>query len=127
MTIECYVDENSSLDQVCDSFEVGIISHLEYEVYDIAIMITNTPNELLAHDMAMISFRLSHVNDSLMSRLAAIRIICMVISIIFLLMYCYYGYRESGWDLSACATLNIEQYWVLTLLLLCIFFDEPLF
>ena len=40
-TLACLGDEQKG--KVCDSFEVGIIGILEYEIYDIIIMIENLP------------------------------------------------------------------------------------
>lgn len=123
----CPVDSHSVDGEICDSFEVGIISHLEYEMYDIAVMITNTPKEILVHDRARISFRLSHVNDHLMTWFATIRLICLLISVFMMVLYFVSRCSRDGINEDALDTLNVDQYWVLALLFLCAIYDEPLF
>ena len=126
VTVNCPVNlDNPS--KVCDSFELGIIGQLDYQMYDIAIMVTNTPEELLVHDLATLSFRLSHDNDAFLSWLASVRLICLLISAAIALLYFVTSCSCSGLNTTACLTLNPEQYWVLSLLFLCALFDEPLF
>ena len=122
VTVSCDIEADESQEtKVCDSFEVGIIGHLDYEMYDIAIMITNTPEELLAHDLATVSFRLSHLNDGLLSWHAGVRLFCLLFTAAMLVGY----FLKSV--LMKSQTLSIEQYWVITLLCFCIMYNEPLF
>jgi len=119
--------EISSETKVCDTFEVGIIGHLDYDMYDIAIMITKTPEEILAHDMGTLSFRLSHLNDKFLSWLAIVRMACLIVTSLLILTYLISSCSREGFSRMAFLSLNLDQYWVLSLLIMCAIYDEPLF
>jgi hypothetical protein len=119
--------EVSSKTKVCDTFELGIIGHLDYSMYDIAIMITKTPEDLLTHDYGTLSFRISHLNDDFMSWLARVRISCLIITGLMILIYFFSSCGREGFSRMACLTFNLDQYWVISLLFMCAIFDEPLF
>ena len=40
-------EKASHLGRLCDQFEVGIIGNLEYEMYDIVIMLTSVPDKVI--------------------------------------------------------------------------------
>lgn len=126
VTVSCPVEVNSDK-QFCDTFEVGIIGNLEYEMYDIVIMITNTPQDLLVHNLGRLNFRLSHINDSMLSWLATVRLICLLVTGWRILMYFVTNCSREGCNAMAFLTFNLDQWWVISLLICCAFYDEPLF
>ena len=129
VSVSCDIDTDSDTepDHVCDSFEVGIIGHLDYQMYDIAVMITDAPDDLLGKDYANINFRLSHVNDGFMNWFATIRLVCLLITSLCIVLYFVTSCGREGFNALAFTTFNLDQYWVISLLLLCFFYNEPLF
>jgi len=126
VTVSCQVEENTK-SRVCDSFELGIIGYLEYEMYDIAIMIASTPEKLLGRDLASISFRLSYYNDTFLTWFASMRLCFMGICSAILLLFFVTSCSLKGVNISACSTFNLDQACVSSLLLACIFFNDPFF
>jgi hypothetical protein len=100
--------DKSAQEKVCDSFEVGIIGNLNFEMYDIAVMITDAPDDLLGRDYATISFRMSHLSDDFMSWYAVTRIICLVISASFIFLYFVSSCSLRGFNALACVTFNLD-------------------
>ena len=107
--MDCDADKSGS-EKICDTFEVGIIGQLEYDMYDIAIMITNMPEEILVHDLATLSFRLSHDNDYLISWLATVRLFSLLVSGGIFLLYFVTGCRckSSSLNCFSFLTLGLE-------------------
>ena len=99
-------------------------------MYDIAVMITDTPDELLGKDFATISFRLSHLNDDFMNWYAMTRLFCLLICTSLILLY-FININScslrKGFNPLACLTFNLDQYWIISLLFLCCLYNEPLF
>ncbi len=132
VSVSCDVEKGDKSEQqkVCDSFEVGIIGNLDYDMYDIAVMITDTPDELLGKDFATISFRLSHLNDDFMNWYAMTRTFCLLVCAALILLY-FININscslKKGFNPLACLTFNIDQYWIISLLFLCCLYNEPLF
>ena len=114
-------------DLVCDSFEVGIIGQLDYEMYDVAIMITHTPDKLLGRDFANISFRLSYWNERYMTWFASVRLFCMFATGALMLFYFVSSCQRKGLRPHAWTNFNFEQVCVSVLLFLCALYDDPLF
>ena len=56
-------------------------------MYDIAVLVTNTPQDLLVHDLVTLSFRLSHPHDGFLSWFAGVRLICLLTNCAFILLY----------------------------------------
>ena len=79
-------------------------------MYDIAIMITNMPDEILVHDLATLSFRLSHDNDYLLSWLATVRLFSLLISGGILLLYFVTGCscKNPSFNCFTYLTLGLE-------------------
>ena len=97
-------------------------------MYDIIIMITNTPDYILVmDDLATVSFRLSHLNDSMLLWFAGVRLVCVVVTVSLILLYFLTSCKRSGFNINAFMELNLDQCWVLILLFLCTLYNEPFF
>ncbi len=126
VTISCPIETNTQV-KVCDTFEVGIIGQLDYDMYDIAIMITGTPQEFLVEDLATLSFRLSHLNDDFLGWMAIVRIVCLVVTSFMILLYFVANCTRQKADCKQFFSFNLDQFWVLSLLIMCAIYNEPLF
>ena len=128
VTISCPIKTNTEV-KVCDTFEVGIIGQLDYDMYDIAIMITRTPQEFLVEDLATLSFRLSHLNDGFLAWMAIIRMMCLVVTSFMILMFFVANCTRplQSPNCKQFFSFTMDQFWVLSLLILCAIYDEPLF
>lgn len=114
-------------DIICDKFQVGIIGAIEYEMYDIAVMITDTPDQLLARDYATISFRISHWDTDFIDFFAAVRMFCLVVTCLVILTYLVTSCSRKCCSANPLADLDFEQVCVLVLLVLCAWYDDPFF
>ena len=101
--------DTASKTEICDQFEVGIIGNLEYDVYDIAIMITDAPDTLLVEeDLAAVSFRMSHLDDSFLLWFAGVRLVCVFISCGMILLYFLTSCKRDGFNINAYMLLNFN-------------------
>lgn len=96
-------------------------------MYDIAVMITNTPIKLLGRDFAAISFRLSHWNNDFITYFATVQLFCLLATGMFIVFYLIVSCSKNGVKVKALADFNFEQVCVFLLLVLCALFDDPLF
>ena len=126
--ITCPISPNPDPAKICDSFEVGIIGNLDYEVYDIAIMITGVPDKILVEeDLARLSFRMSHLDDDFLTWFAGVRLFCIIVTVCTVLLYFITSCSRSGINVDAYSQLNLNQCCIVVLLFLCILYNEPLF
>ena len=96
-------------------------------MYDIAVMITNVPQEVLYRYEGRLNFRLSYVNDDMLSWLAVVRTICLLVTAAILISYLLTSISWDGCSPTVFLTLNLDQWWVTGLLIACAMYDEPFF
>mmetsp|Transcript_45245 Transcript_45245/g.60045 ORF Transcript_45245/g.60045 Transcript_45245/m.60045 type:complete len:245 (+) Transcript_45245:834-1568(+) len=96
-------------------------------MYDVAIMITHTPDKLLGRDFATISFRMSHWNELYMTWFAAVRLFCLFVTSTLMIFYFVSSCKRSSVHPMAWINFNFEQVCICILLFLCAVYDDPLF
>lgn len=74
---------------------------LTYEMYDIAIVVTNTPDDMLLRDPITLSFRLSYLNDEYLAWYATVRLFCLILTSAFLLVYFFTSCSCKGINVHA--------------------------
>ena len=97
-------------------------------MYDIAVMLTGMPDKLIVMaDLFALNFRVSHLNDKFLTWFAGVRIACIVVTSCVIFLYLLASCSRSGLNMNAYTELNLNQCWILILLILCALYDEPLF
>lgn len=96
-------------------------------MYDIVVMITNTPSTVLVKDFGRLSFRLSHDNDQVLTWMAVVRLVCLIATGWRIMMYFVMNISRHGCKVTTIVAFNLEQYWILCLLFVCALYDEPFF
>ena len=96
-------------------------------MYDIVLMITHTPDKLLGHDFATISFRMSHWNNDFITYFTSIRLFCLLVTGTVIVFFFISSCNSQGIAMQAFNDFNFEQVCVLILLFLCAFFNDPFF
>ena len=77
-------------------------------MYDVAIMITDTPEKLLGHDFATISFRMSHWNNEYINYFTSVRLFCLMVTGTLILFYLVVSCSKRGVEVKALTDFNFE-------------------
>lgn len=97
-------------------------------MYDIAILVTGVSDHVLTdEDLARLSFRMSHLDDSFLSWFAVVRMICVIVTACMGMLYFVMKCSTDGFNSKSYTQLNLNQVCIIFLLILCALYDEPFF
>ena len=109
---------------MCDAVEVGIIGNLEFDMYDVIILAWGSEGSDV---LPVVDFRMSHLNDRYLAWFAIVRLSCLFVTAVIMALYFLRTCRKSDIQRFISVKFNFEQNWVIMLLFICIFYDEPFF
>ena len=97
--VSCQVgNKEDQVDTICDTFELGVISQIEFEMYDVVIVLSarSVDSDMSRTDLASLNFRIKHYNPDVIYWVMEAKVFMFFVTFAFLVIFLYSVYAATA-------------------------------
>ena len=102
----------------CDTFELGVITEIDYEMYDVFIQVRGI-EQFQKNDQLSLDFRMKYYDPNTIRHLMLVKVGLALVSLAW---FCFFM-----WSLDLEDMCTFDQKMILVLVILCVLYDDPLY